>query len=136
MSTGAVVAGSRRRKHANSRSKTTILPVAKLKPSARNPRTHSQKQIRQIAASIIAFGWTNPILVDGEGVVIAGHGRLRAAMLLGVAQVPTICIKDMTDVQKRGTSSLTTSSRKMLAGTANCSRWNCRVSSSWTSVLM
>jgi ParB-like chromosome segregation protein Spo0J len=72
----------------------TILPVAKLKPYARNPRAHSHKQLRQIAASIKAFGWTNPILVDGERVVIAGYGRLRAAMLLGIAQVPTICIND------------------------------------------
>ena len=81
--------------------KVTILPVAKLKPSARNPRTHTQKQIGQIAAAINAFGWTNPILVDGEGVVIAGHGRLSAAMLLGITEVPTICIKDMTPAQKR-----------------------------------
>jgi DNA modification methylase len=77
------------------------VPASTLKPYAGNPRTHSRKQVRQIAASIKAFGWTNPILVDGEGVVLAGHGRLKAAMLLGIAQVPTICIDDMTKAQKR-----------------------------------
>ncbi|MDH3582463.1 MAG: ParB/Srx family N-terminal domain-containing protein [Hyphomicrobiales bacterium] len=55
------------------------VPVSSLKPSARNPRTHSKKQLRQIADSIRTFGWTNPILIDAEGGVIAGHGRLEAA---------------------------------------------------------
>ena len=71
--------------------------VDALTPSSRNARTHSEKQIRQIADSITAFGWTNPILVDGAGGVIAGHGRLQAAKLLGVNEVPTICLKDMTE---------------------------------------
>ena len=75
--------------------------VAALKPSARNPRTHTEKQIRQIAASIEAFGWTNPILVDTEGGVIAGHGRLEAAKRLGIAHVPTICLAEMSAAQKR-----------------------------------
>ena len=81
--------------------KVSNVPVSTLKPYAGNPRTHSKKQIRQIAASIRAFGWTNPILIDGDRVVIAGHGRLKASMLLGIAQVPTICINDMTEAQKR-----------------------------------
>jgi DNA modification methylase len=81
--------------------KVSNVPISTLKPYAGNPRTHSKQQIRQIAASIKAFGWTNPILIDGEAVVIAGHGRLRAAMSLGIDRVPTICINDMTEAQKR-----------------------------------
>ena len=81
--------------------KVLTVPVSALKPYARNPRTHSKKQLRQIAASIRAFGWTNPILIDGDRVVIAGHGRLKAAMSLGIDRVPTICISDMTEAQKR-----------------------------------
>jgi DNA modification methylase len=81
--------------------KVTVMPVAVLQPYAGNPRTHSKKQVRQIAASIRAFGWTNPILIDGKRMVIAGHGRLKAATMLGIAEAPTICINDMTEAQKR-----------------------------------
>jgi len=72
-----------------------------LKPSPRNPRTHSKKQVRQIAESIKTFGWTNPILVDGERGVIAGHGRLEAAKQLGILHVPTIKLEDLSEAQKR-----------------------------------
>jgi ParB-like chromosome segregation protein Spo0J len=68
---------------------------------ANNPRTHSAKQIRQIAASIVEFGWTVPILIDRNGRVIAGHGRLAAATLLGIEQVPTICLDQLTEAQIR-----------------------------------
>jgi DNA modification methylase len=78
-----------------------MVPSSALKPRSRNARTHSKRQLRQIAASIKAFGWTNPILIDGDRVVIAGHGRLGAAISLGIAEVPTICINDMTESQKR-----------------------------------
>ena len=64
--------------------------VADLRPAPRNARTHSRKQVRQIADSIRAFGFTNPVLVDGTGQVIAGHGRLAAAQLVGLEQVPTL----------------------------------------------
>lgn len=77
------------------------VPLATLKPYAGNPRTHTKKQIRQIADSIRGFGWTNPILIDAQGGVIAGHGRLEAAKLLGLAQVPTIRIEDMSKAQVR-----------------------------------
>lgn len=77
------------------------VPVSTLKPYANNPRTHTKKQIRQIARSIETFGWTNPVLVDAEGGVIAGHGRLAAAKLLGLEAVPTIRLADMTEAQKR-----------------------------------
>jgi ParB-like chromosome segregation protein Spo0J len=81
--------------------KIEMLPSSALKPRSRNARTHSKRQLRQIADSIKAFGWTNPILIDGDRVVIGGHGRLAAAMSLGIAKVPTICISDMTEAQKR-----------------------------------
>ena len=60
------------------------LPVGQLRPYDRNARTHSAKQIAQIAASIAAFGFNNPVLIDGDGTVIAGHGRLAAAQKLGL----------------------------------------------------
>ena len=68
--------------------------VSDLTPFANNARTHSAKQVRQIADSIKAFGWTNPILTDAAGGVIAGHGRLEAARLLGLDTVPTISLAD------------------------------------------
>jgi len=81
--------------------RVTYLPPGDLKPYANNPRTHSKKQVRQIADSMKTFGFTNPILIDsGEGV-IAGHGRLEAAKLLGVQRVPTIRLDEMTEAQKR-----------------------------------
>jgi len=69
--------------------------------AARNPRTHSPAQIEQIARSITAFGWTNPLLVDEAGVIIAGHGRLEAARKLGMAEVPTITLTGLSADQKR-----------------------------------
>jgi DNA modification methylase len=77
------------------------VPVSSLKPYPRNARTHSKKQIRQIADSISEFGWTNPILIDDQDGVIAGHGRIEAAKLLGLSEVPVIRLIDMTETQKR-----------------------------------
>jgi DNA modification methylase len=74
--------------------------VDKLIPYAKNSRTHSPEQIGQIAASIKEFGFRNPILVDGVGI-IAGHGRLMAAQKLGLGKVPTIDCSDMTEGQKK-----------------------------------
>jgi len=76
-------------------------PIGDLKPYSGNARTHSKAQIRQLADSIKAFGWTNPILVDDAGGIIAGHGRVEAARLLGFDHVPVIGIAGMTDAQKR-----------------------------------
>ena len=70
-------------------------------PYARNARTHDDAQVAQIAASIREFGWTNPVLVDGEGGIIAGHGRVMAARQLGLTDVPCIPIEHLTDAQKR-----------------------------------
>ena len=75
--------------------------VASLIPYARNSRTHSDEQVAQIAASIKEFGWTNPILIDGESGIIAGHGRLLAARKLGMKEVPVIQLSGMTDTQKK-----------------------------------
>lgn len=75
--------------------------VASLKPFAHNARTHSTKQLHQIAASMREFGFTNPILIDQSNVIIAGHGRLEAAKILGLDSVPTIQIEHLTEAQKR-----------------------------------
>ena len=80
--------------------KIEYIPVAQLRPHRRNPRTHSARQIRQIANSIRKFGFNNPILVDQNGGVIAGHGRILAAKLLGMSEVPTIRLDQMTEAQK------------------------------------
>jgi ParB-like chromosome segregation protein Spo0J len=66
------------------------VPICSLKPYGNNPRTHSKKQIRQLATSITTFGWTNPVLVDAGNRIIAGHGRVEAAKLLGTPHVPRI----------------------------------------------
>lgn len=75
--------------------------VADLIPYARNSRTHSDEQVAQIAASIREFGFTNPILTDGENGIIAGHGRLQAARKLGLTEVPTIPLEGLSEAQKR-----------------------------------
>jgi DNA modification methylase len=75
--------------------------VEMLIPYARNARTHSDAQVAQIAAAIREFGWTNPILVDGDNGVIAGHGRLLAARKLGLGEVPVIELANLSAAQKR-----------------------------------
>jgi DNA modification methylase len=75
--------------------------IDRLIPFARNPRTHSDAQIAQIAASIEAFGFNNPILVDTKAGIIAGHGRLLAARKLGLTEVPVIVLDHLSEAQKR-----------------------------------
>jgi 16S rRNA G966 N2-methylase RsmD len=77
------------------------LPVSGLKPHADNPRTHTPKQIRELAASFRQFGFINPIVVDSDKQLIAGHGRLEAAKLLGMVRIPAICVDHMSEAQKR-----------------------------------
>ena len=77
------------------------VPLEALVPYARNSRTHSDAQIAQIAASIREFGFTNPVLVDKDGGIIAGHGRVMAARKLGLKDVPCIALGHLTDAQKR-----------------------------------
>src|SRR4051812_32387342 len=74
---------------------------ASLNPRATNPRTHSKKQIEQIASAIRQFGFTNPILIDQDNGVIAGHGRLAAAKLLGLPEVATVRFTDMSEAEIR-----------------------------------
>ena len=75
------------------------VPVISLKPHANNPRTHTKKQIRQIAELIRTFDWTNPILVDANDRIIAGHGRVEAAKQLKLPTVPVLRIEDLTEAQ-------------------------------------
>lgn len=75
--------------------------IHRLRPDPRNARTHSKKQIDQIAASITAHGFVNPVLVNPFGVVIAGHGRLRAARKLGLTSVPTITVSGLSEAEER-----------------------------------
>jgi ParB-like chromosome segregation protein Spo0J len=81
--------------------KIQYLSTDELVPYQRNPRTHSEEQIEQIAASIREFGFTNPILIDNKQGIIAGHGHLAAAKELGLDKVPCIDLSHMTDEQKR-----------------------------------
>jgi ParB family chromosome partitioning protein len=77
------------------------LRIDALIPYARNSRTHSDEQVAQIAGSIREFGFTNPVLIDADGGIIAGHGRVMAARKLGLAEVPCIRLGHLTEIQKR-----------------------------------
>ena len=79
----------------------TYRSIGSLSPDPGNARTHPKAQIDQIAASIRVFGFTNPILVDSDKRIIAGHGRLLAARALGLKEVPTIELGNLSDIQKR-----------------------------------
>jgi DNA modification methylase len=78
-----------------------LWPLDKLVPYKTNPRTHNELQVSQIAASIREFGFTNPILVDSQAGILAGHGRLQAAQKLGLTEVPVMVLDHLTDAQKR-----------------------------------
>jgi len=82
-------------------SQIEMLPTAQLAPYARNSRTHSDEQVAQIAASMREFGFTNPVLVDEAGGIIAGHGRVMAAKSLGLPAVPCIRLAHLSEAQKR-----------------------------------
>jgi ParB-like chromosome segregation protein Spo0J len=75
-------------------------PIDRLIPYAKNSRTHSEAQIAQIAASMKEWGWTNPVLADEAGGVIAGHARILAARQLGYAEVPVMVARGWSDAQK------------------------------------
>src|ERR1039457_4290099 len=78
-----------------------IWPTDRLVPYAKNARTHSPEQVAQIAASIVEFGFVNPILVDSMDGIVAGHGRLMAARKLGLAEVPVVVLDHLTVTQRR-----------------------------------
>lgn len=80
---------------------TELWPNEKLVPYDRNPRTHSDEQVLEIAASSAEFGFTNPILVDTKAGIIAGHGRSLAAKELSLSEVPVIILDHLTETQKR-----------------------------------
>jgi ParB-like chromosome segregation protein Spo0J len=96
--------------------------VEELKPDPKNPRVHSKKQVRQIAASIEAFGFIVPVLVDREGKVIAGHGRLLACRELGWSEVPTLCLDHLTPAQARAFMIADNRLTETPAGTTGCWR--------------
>ncbi len=82
-------------------SRIEIWPIEKLIPYERNARTHSPEQVKQLAASIVEFGFTNPILVDTDQGVVAGHGRLEAARDLALEEVPVVVLDHLTPKQKK-----------------------------------
>jgi len=75
--------------------------TGELIPYINNSRTHSEAQVQQVAASIKEFGFTNPLLIDGQGGIIAGHGRLQAAQMMGMDEVPTITLEGLTEAQRK-----------------------------------
>lgn len=82
-------------------SKIEHWPLSRLQPYDRNARTHSPEQVDKISSSILEFGFTNPILVDGKDGIIAGHGRLMAAKKLGLSEAPVIVLANLTEAQRR-----------------------------------
>jgi DNA modification methylase len=85
----------------NSKLKVTYQQVNGLRPFTQNARTHTKHQLRQIAESIRVFGFTNPILIDKENTIVAGHGRVEAAKTLGMSQIPTIRLENLNEDQIR-----------------------------------
>jgi ParB-like chromosome segregation protein Spo0J len=102
----------------------TYRAVGDLIPDPRNARTHPKRQIDQLKASIEAFGFTNPILADPEGHIIAGHGRLQAARGMGLAEVPVITLSGLSEARSERFESPTTRSRSMPAGTWKSCNWS------------
>jgi hypothetical protein len=77
-----------------------LVPVGELRPHPDNPRTHDEAQVAKLAAAIRAVGWTNPIIADDEGMVLAGHGRLAAARMLGLDAVPVLMFSDLSQAAR------------------------------------
>ena len=75
--------------------------INELKPYENNSRTHDESQIKQICESIKEYGWTNPVLIDEKGMIIAGHGRVLGAQKLGIKEVPCIVLSGLTEAQKK-----------------------------------
>lgn len=81
--------------------KISYLSPGQLRPASRNARTHSKKQLKQIARSIERFGFVNPVLIADDFEIIAGHGRVEAATLLGLSQVPTVRLSNLSPAERR-----------------------------------
>ena len=103
-----------------------VLPIEALKPYAGNARTHSKRQLRQIAKSIERFGFCNPVLIDGNRQIIAGHGRVAAAKLLGLSVVPTVRLSTSPRPRSEPTSLPTTAWLRRPVGTATFWPSSCR----------
>ena len=106
-------------------SKTTttdmrLVPIDKLVPYVNNARTHSADQIMKLRSSLREFGFINPVIIDRDFGVIAGHGRLMAAKEEGFTDVPCVLVDHLTEAQKRPTSWRTTAMHRMQAGMRKC----------------
>jgi ParB-like nuclease domain len=110
------------------------MAVARLRPYSGNARTHSKKQIRQIADSIRRFGFTNPVLIGKDGEIIAGHGRVEAAKLIGMESVPTVRLAHLDAAQRRAYVLADNKLALNAAGTRRCWRSSCRASWHSTSI--
>jgi len=107
--------------------KIEYIPVRELRPYTNNARTHSKKQIQQIANSIAKFGFCNPVLIDDAKQIIAGHGRMEAAKVLGIDAVPTCRLSHLSEAISALTSWPTTSLPRRPGGTGSCWRLSLRV---------
>ena len=102
----------------------TYRRLSELRPFEGNARRHSRKQLAQISASIQKFGFTNPVLIADSDQILAGHGRLEAAKLLGMSEIPTVRLSQMTEVDRRALP--ITSWRLTPAGIPRCLLAKCR----------
>lgn len=78
-----------------------LIPLAEIKPYDKNPRVHGDVQIKRIAQSIEQFGWTQPLVLDDNNTILAGHGRYAAALQLGAGEAPCINVKDLSEAEKK-----------------------------------
>jgi ParB-like chromosome segregation protein Spo0J len=106
--------------------KIEYTPVRELRPHPNNARTHSKKQIRQIANSMEKFGFCNPVLVDDAKQIIAGHGRVEAAKLLGIDAVPTCQLSHLSETDKRAYVLADNKLAEKAGGIRSYWRLNCR----------
>ena len=109
--------------------------VNELRPYAANARTHSNKQIRQIAKSIERFGFCNPVLIDDEKQIVAGHGRVEAAKLLGIKAVPAVRLSHLSEADRRAYVLADNRLAEKAAGIgrswrSSCRRWSISISKS------
>jgi hypothetical protein len=109
------------------------LQPERLRPSPNNSRTHSKKQLKQIARSIGRFGFVNPVLISDDFEIIAGHGRVEAAKMLGLKQVPTVRLSNLSPADRRAYI-IADNRLNWRVGTASCWRPNCRGWSNFNSM--
>ena len=103
-----------------------LVDINKLVPYANNARTHNKEQILKLRSSLREFGFVNPVIIDREYNVLAGHGRIMAAKEEGIAEVPCVYADHLTEAQKKAYILLTTGWHWMPAGTKNCCPLKCR----------